>query len=395
MILKRFIYCLSLALPLVFTACSADSADVANPANGGDGSAQRLHCSATMRGASVSGETVLTDQAFKLLAWQRDSTRLDASTVVYFDSLWVGSKGDEGFYAADMVYYQGDALKSWTTKTEYYWPKDYVACDFYAVYPASAADISVTEREGSKRPVRYINYDNSTASQADLILAAMMCDKSTAAANALAAGGKGGMVPLQFHHALCRVGFQAKRTAATAPDPDFHVTVTSVTLCNVRQQGTFKFQDLPNTAGEAPVLGYWAASGTPTDITLYESTTGVSLATAGTVYDLTDSRNPHLLIPQTLTEWDLSTITPSTTGTYLKIGCQITIDGYNGNFADDGYVYVPFDAAWTPGNDYIYTLNFGTGYDHEGHLILQPVYITNTVTPWTAGESKTVDPAWL
>ena len=181
MILKRFIYCLSLALPLVLTACSADSADVANPADGGDGNGQRLRYT-----ASVSGETVLTDHAFQLLAWQRDSTRLDAATVVYFDSLWVGSKSSDGSYAGDMVYYQGDALKSWTTTTDYYWPKAYVACDFYAVYPASAAGISVTERDGGKRPVRYINYDNSTANQTDLLLAAMMCDKQTAAANALA-----------------------------------------------------------------------------------------------------------------------------------------------------------------------------------------------------------------
>ena len=123
----------------------------------------------------------------------------------------------------------------------------------------------------------------------------------------------------------------------------------------------------------------------------------MTLTDAGTVYPLNDDgpNPPSMLIPQTLTPWDRATAVGSTTGNYLKIGCRITVEGYDGNFADEGYIYVPLNGTWEMGKDYTYTLNFGTGYDREGKPILQPITITGTVTPWADGTTQTVDTGWI
>lgn len=394
---RKLFCCALLSLPLV-------GCDNGGTASGdGQNSDRRVTISATTLRSVQDGDQVMTSGVFKVLAWQRDSVETATGSGVfnYTDKLWVGLQASSGEYIAEMVWFPGtDAtLKPWTPVGTYYWPDSYVACDFYAVYPTAAPDIEVEPRNGTIRPVRYLDFNNGDG-QMDLLLAATTSNKSQAVADATAAGGTDGMAKLLFHHALSRVTLKAERDTRS-PEPQINVTVKSVELCNVYQSGTFRFQDLPNSPGTAPLLGVWSLVGLPKTVTLYSDATGVTLTDADTPYTLTDASTSMQLIPQRLTAWDYTTKTIAANnlldapGTYLKIGCTITIDGYNGNFADEGYVYVPFSDTWTMNNHYEYTLHFGGGYDHEGHLILQPVTVTGTVKPWETGDTPAIDPAWI
>lgn len=387
--------CVLLSLP--FTGCD----DGRTAADNGQDSDRRVSLTATtLRSSVVDGDEVLSEGAFKVLAWQRDSTEVSSGVFTYQDNLWVGLQSNDGEYIPEAVWFQGDngGLKPWTTLTNYYWPDSYVACDFYAVYPTTAPNIEELPRVGSTRPVRYIDYDNIDG-KTDLMLAAVTSNKAQAAADAVLAGGTDGLAKLLFHHVLTRVSLKAQRDTQS-PGPQLNITVKSVELCNIQQVGTFKFQNLPNSPGVAPLLGIWSLRGAYKNLVLYNDATGITLSDVDTAYPLTDATTSATLIPQRLTGWDITqTITENnylaTPGSYLKIGCSVTIDGYVGNFADGGYVYVPFDANLTMNNHYEYTLHFGGGYDHEGHLILQPVTITNTVTPWETGNNQAIDPSWL
>ncbi|MBR1389411.1 MAG: fimbrillin family protein [Prevotella sp.] len=405
---KLFCYALS---SLLLVGCD----DGGTAADGTQEIDRRVNISAaTLRSGTHDGDEVMTNGIFKVLAWKRDSVGVPTpemdedgnitgtvNIMSYTDELWVGLQASSGEYIPEMVWFPGEdtSLKPWTTLNTYYWPDKYIACDFYAVYPSTASDIEVLPRDGSKRPVRYIDFNNSTGKM-DLLLAATTSNKAQAVADAIAASGTDGLVKLLFHHALSRVTLKAQRDTQT-PGPQLNVTVKSVELCNVLQSGTFRFQDLPNTPGTAPTLGIWELRGQPYNITLYSDATGIALTDADTPYALTDASTSLQFIPQCLMAWDYTTKTIAdnnllpTPGTYLKIGCSITIDGYEGDFADDGYVYVPFSAVWTMDNHYEYTLHFGGGYDHEGHLILQPVTVTSTVTPWETGNTQAIDPAWI
>ena len=358
---------------------------------------QQVRFSATR--SETSGEQVLAEGAFGVMAWIRDSveTAEGSGLYDYTDRPWVGSEYPDGTCLAEVVYYRGGDLKMWTTAKDYYWPARYYACDFFAFYPASAAAVTAGQRNGTERPARYISYTAAADNQTDLMVAAGMSKKGYAAYDATQAGGSGGLMRLTFHHALSRVAFAARRTAATAPDPDFSVTVTSVAVGNASRQATFHYHELPNTPGTAATVGWWSDRTAPAETIVYSSTTGVTLTDAGTVYPLNDDGDnpPSMLIPQTLIAWDRTTAVGSTTGNYLKIGCRITVEGYDGNFADEGYIYVPLNGTWEMGNDYTYTLNFGTAFDSQGRPTLQPITVTATVTPWATAVSQAIDPGWI
>ncbi len=390
----RVILCCALS-SLLLVGCD----DGGTAASGEKESDRRVNITATtLRSAGDAvGDDVLTVGAFKVLAWQRDSAETAASSgeFIYSDDLWVGLQEASGEYIPELVWFSGgdSGQKPWTPVGTYYWPKTFVACDFYAVYPSQGPDIEVLPRTGSKRPVRYIDFNNDEG-LIDLMLAATTSNKDQAVKDAVAAGGTDGLVKLRFHHALSRITLKAKLQSDQSPQP--HITLKSIQLCNVQQAGTFRFQDLPNAPGEAPLLGVWTTIGAPQNFMLYNDATGVILTEA--TQSLTTAT---MFIPQLLTAWENTTNTIAannlltTPGTYLKIGCSITIDGYEGEFADNGYIYIPFSATWQMNHNYEYTLHFGGGYDHEGHLILQPVTITSTITPWASGNTANPDESWL
>lgn len=69
---------------------------------------------------------------------------------------------------------------------------------------------------------------------------------------------------------------------------------------------------------------------------------------------------------------------------YLSIECKIKIGetDYVGSGSGYGTLYVPFEADWQPGKRYVYTLNFGGGYDENGKPILQAINFDATVGEW-------------
>ena len=106
-----------------------------------------------------------------------------------------------------------------------------------------------------------------------------------------------------------------------------------------------------------------------------------------------------LFIPQQLTKW---TTTPESAFTkkqgdenkqsYLGITLKLTQKGQYLIGSENEYktIYVPFTnidennvTGWQPGKRYIYTLNFGGGYDDQGKPILTPITFDAEVTDWS------------
>ena len=194
---------LSGILLLVLTpGCENNSPiDGTSPVSGGD--AGQGACFSVMRAPeALPGETELPEHAFSLWAWQRDSTEsAEASGVFdYVDALWVGTERTDGTVDPEFVYLRANSL--WSTDKEHLWPDNYIACDFFGIYPADAATLDVSPRSGSHRPVRSISYDTSL-SHYDLLVTSAMGKKEKARAD--------GSLPLTFHHVLSKVGFKACR----------------------------------------------------------------------------------------------------------------------------------------------------------------------------------------
>ena len=212
--------CVLLSLP--FAGCDNGSTTVDSSH---DSNRQVSLSATTMRSSIVDGDEVLSEGAFKVLAWQRDSTEVSSGVFTYTDNLWVGTQTDGGDYLPETVWFQGASggQKPWATLPTYYWPDTFVACDFYAIYPTTAPNIEELPREGSARPVRYIDYDNNDR-QTDLLLAATTTNSAQAAADAWAAGGTDGMAKLLFHHVLTRVAFFGIKQLLSSDPLILHVT---------------------------------------------------------------------------------------------------------------------------------------------------------------------------
>ena len=159
----------------------------------------------------------------------------------------------------------------------------------------------------------------------------------------------GNEVDLSFNHICSAVQFKICKTAAMA---DYVITVNTVDLCNVVNQGDYYF----NT-------GDWSLESK----TYYRlNTAPITLGTEATDLDLASGSQYLFMIPQTLEAWDKTAISSSTTGCYLCLNCTIQKGGsYIAGYETNHDAYLPIGGTWEKGKKYIITLNVGTALRND------------------------------
>ena len=181
-------------------------------------------------------------------------------------------------------------------------------------------------------PYIHFDVDASVTQQKDLLVA--KTDPIT-----------GNEVDLSFDHICSAVQFKICKTAAMA---GYDITVNTVDLCNVVNQGDYYF----NTEA-------WSLGSSKTYYTL--NTAPITLGTEATDLDLASGTEYLFMIPQTLEAWDKTAISSSTTGCYLRLDCTIQKGGsYVKGYKTNNYAYLPIRGTWEKGKKYIITLNVGT-----------------------------------
>jgi len=149
----------------------------------------------------------------------------------------------------------------------------------------------------------------------------------------------GGNLSFTFDHACSALRFYMKKAKNIS---DYTLTVTSVTLRNVVNEGKYFFNDASWEPG-TDKADYTVFSGSAT----LDDTDYTTMDPSGTPY--------LIVIPQTLTAWDATTAIESATAqSYLQITCTIT-----GPTSYTGTAYIPFGATLKKGTQYDVKINIG------------------------------------
>lgn len=327
-------------------------------------------------GATTKGDPVDTNGEFKGDGSDGNSFMVSA----YFTASAEDTTNTGKYFAFSEVLYKGSA---WVNQSEMYWPNEAGNLYFGAYYPGDATFTTTpTYVYGDDHSLGFGYTVGATVADHEDIMYAI---------KTLEYDGTEDAVNLHFKHALTQVGF-----TATADD-DISVTVSSITVCNVMNGGTFSAtkvtddsEDEDETVAAASVdtdnFGGWTVGETFANYAVamaFEE--GESAITVGsTATTLTDADDALMLIPQALTAWVPGT-DGSGTESYLAIKCTIKhaapIADADVTYASiiDGYVFVPFstadikyedtnttDGQWNPGYKITYNLHFGGGYTIPG-----------------------------
>lgn len=316
------------------------------------------------------------------------------------------------------TYFNGDLIRnqngSWVNSTgTRYWPDTQTAgMDFFAHHNAGE-----TFRWNNGAPtVDGFTVKSAVADQKDFVYAVKTgCRKDD----------NGGQVSLNFRHALSQVVFRAKNT-----NPNLHVDIEGVTVCNVNDKGDFSFpasstdtQYGTHNGGSAAIdyddrsWGAWSnLAGRQSYGVTFQS---VSVPGDGQMYNLTAALNDNdpadvatsmVLLPQTQAAWDGHGKITEADGSYFLVKCKIrnVADAGTGATERDVYLWgsadeaknaaVPFAAEWQQGKKYIYTFVFGDGNggidpdpDDPDKPVLVPISYTLTVDDFIPGGEHDVD----
>lgn len=292
-----------------------------------------------------------------------------------------------------------------------FWPSDGTQqLQFYAVSPSTTRstvnDLKLNITKGG-HSFTYKAEDDDHSRQTDIVVAGKLVNLTelTSLTTSSLPSNQYMMVTMNFHHALAQAVFEAKLQGGYS---GLKVTVYSIEICNVYRSGTCQIT--------SDGLPSWAADDL-TDKYSYtiniNGTSGQVLSTAdGTSGNVTtvlplsngtdDGFNDNiLLIPQTLTAWNPSSGSLGNSGSYLKIKCDISQNGFD--LLKEKYVYVPFgyetatnhnkeagsqeagsqwNGKFEAGKKYRFTLEFGLGYDSTGHLNGLPIKFSVTASSW-------------
>lgn len=273
----------------------------------------------------------------------------------------------------DQITYNENNSKWENTSGTRYWPDGEVS--FFAHVNAGDA----FNWNGGQPKIENFTVETDVATQQDLLYAVKTASKGT-----------DGKAELNFRHALSQIVFQAKNT-----NPNLYVEISGVSVCKVKNQGTFTYptDDTSDKVGEHngsgsidydnQNWGTWSTSGTqkydvtfnPVALNGNKTATAVSLTSANQTGKEFNGQ-AMLLLPQTSTKWDVGTNAATgkpenQTGTYFLVKCRI----YNvaGNVVDTEKdvclwgengaenVAIPVALNWEQGKKYIYTFVFGDG----------------------------------
>ena len=235
--------------------------------------------------------------------------------------------------------------------------------------------------------------------------------------------------PLHFKHTLTQIHFAAKT------EPNVVVNIKSITLHNIKAEGTFEVAPstytYTNGVGgkiDGTTAGTWKTVelGTTNYYNVSLPWEGVNIidnqpesgytsltthqVNSGVVENL---ENTLMLIPQEVLPWQpaIQSIRENdavggSKGAYLRIYCDIAYKGKPyfpagvppaPNVPDqfltppsEHCIYVPFTSlkdgvnSWKAGNRITYYLLFGGGYSEEGDVVLNPVSINISIDQWGA-----------
>lgn len=278
-----------------------------------------------------------------------------------------------------------------------YWPSDESKLSFYAISPATVENefdkINFSwyihgpqATEGNKIHCSLVNeYGGADgAKNYDLMYAtAFNYDKSTYNTK----------VKLSFKHTLSQVIFKGKTS-----NKFLKADIKSIRIMNTKTSGTFTIPtDLltgNNNYAQDPKASDWAPNNLPENPLDAKLTAANVVVNSTDAIDLSKKDEPILVIPQVLTPWSTTVSKEEANNqhqSYLEIAMKLTQNGQYVIGTESSYqtVYVPFHNindngtnGWEPGKCYIYTLNFGGGYDDQGKPILTPITFDAEVKDW-------------
>lgn len=328
--------------------------------------------------------------------------------VFAFDNLnnyFMGKEGEHGYtqnadhsFTHDGVQIIPTDAGTWVyknTEEVAYWPTTN-SLNFYAVSPTNfSKSTSVPFTWSIKPSTKTISY--STVDEFNNKEGNKNMDVMYAVAENQVKGTNGGIVKLHFKHILSQVLFKAKVQYEAMT-----VTIKDMKIHNFAAGGTFTIPE-----GE-PAQSHWGDT-TPWLFiyTTKKEKTDISASTTKTeeAVWITPKADPMLFVPQKLTKWETTSGSSFTKKqgddskqSYLEIEMKLAQNGQYVIGSENEYktIYVPFTniddnnvTGWEPGKRYIYTLNFGGGYDDQGKPILTPITFDAKVTDWSDASGYT------
>ena len=386
--MKKNLFMTAAAIAALLTGCSTDE-EIAN-----------IETSAK----NAIGFNIVSNGAeTKATIHNTGSTNFDFDVFAFNSTtgdLFMGThQTDFGHEGVDIVYKDS----KWDYKNPAdlaYWPSDKSKLSFYAISPATVENeydkINFSwnihgpiATEGNKIHCSLVNeYGGADgAKNYDLMYAtAFNYDKSTYNTK----------VKLSFKHTLSQVIFKGKTS-----NKFLEADIQSIKIINTKTSGTFTIPTLLEGSGNYarnPKASDWAPNNLPVNPLDAKLTAANVVVNSTDAIDLSKTDEPILVIPQVLTPWSTTpgnAVTKQQGDTdkqsYLEIAMKLTQNGQYVIGSKDSYktVYVPFHninddgtKGWEPGKCYIYTLNFGGGYDDQGQPILTPITFEPTVEDW-------------
>lgn len=270
-----------------------------------------------------------------------------------------------------------------------YWPTTN-SLDFYAISPTNFNTYPYIGSytwsiKSDKQIIKYSTFDEFNNKEGHKNI-----DVMYAVAKNKVKGDNGGVVKLQFKHTLSQVLFRAKVQYEA-----MEVTINEMKIYNFAHGGTFTIP-----AGEPSQSDWSEVISTGGSYTVKKA--GEDIKASSTTSEeqwISSKEDPMLFIPQKLTAWSTTSSTSIPIGTadtnkrsYIEITMKLTQKGQYLIGSENAYqkIYVPFTnvdtnnaTGWEPGKRYIYTLNFGGGYDADGKPVLTPITFDAEVTKWS------------
>lgn len=377
--MKKNLFMTAAAIAALLTGCSTDE-EIAN-----------IETSAKN---AIGFNTVSNGAETKATIYGNGSTNFDFDVFAFNSTsgkLFMGThQTDFGHDGVDIIYKDG----KWDYKNPAdlaYWPTNNL--DFYAVSPATYDNNLFGYLQWlilfNEQKIIYSTVDEFSKGTKNLDVMYAVAKQQTKNYN-------GGVVNLNFKHTLSQVLFRAK-----VQYEFMEVTINEMKIRNFYTGGTFTFP----TDNNDPTQSNW----TYTDrqhtaggggFTVKKAGTGITASSTTEAQWITVENDPMLFIPQTLTAWKTtpeSAVTKadgdSQKNSYLEIAMKLTQKGQYliGSETEYKTIYVPFSAEWQPGYRYIYTLNFGGGYDEHGKPMLTPITFEASVENWKDTSENTQD----